>query len=211
MNSRTFQLAGTLVSHVETDEKVVALTFDDGPTARTPELLATLDAADVPATFYLIGKDLAAHPEYGKQIVDAGHEIGNHSFSHRRMVFVTPGTVRDEIERTDAEIHELMQEAKGGLVALTHALATHALNAGLPPGAAPPLYALTPALARYQALRQPRCQRIVKAANDNARNYHLQGPARAVAHAGLRAVSTLAPARLIERFAWLYDYDPTAL
>ena len=52
---------------------------------------------------------------------------------------------------------------------------------------------------------------IVKAANDNARNYHLQGPARAVAHAGLRAVSTLAPARLIERFAWLYDYDPTAL
>ncbi|AWX93527.1 hypothetical protein DPM13_11675 [Paracoccus mutanolyticus] len=71
--------------------------------------------------------------------------------------------------------------------------------------------ALTPALARYQALRQPRCQRIVKAANDNARNYHLQGPARAVAHAGLRAVSTLAPARLIERFAWLYDYDPTAL
>ena len=70
---------------------------------------------------------------------------------------------------------------------------------------------LTPDLARYQALRQPRCQRIVKAANDNARNYHLQGPARAVAHAGLRAVSTLAPARLIERFAWLYDYDPTAL
>lgn len=70
---------------------------------------------------------------------------------------------------------------------------------------------LIPALARYQALRQPRCQRIVKAANDNARNYHLQGPARAVAHAGLRAVSTLAPARLIERFAWLYDYDPTAL
>ena len=70
---------------------------------------------------------------------------------------------------------------------------------------------LTPALARYQALRQPRCQRIVKVANDNARNYHLQGPARAVAHAGLRAVSTLAPARLIERFAWLYDYDPTAL
>lgn len=106
MNSRTFQLAGTLVSHVETDEKVVALTFDDGPTARTPELLATLDAADVPATFYLIGKDLAAHPEYGKQIVDAGHEIGNHSFSHRRMVFVTPGTVRDEIERTDAEIRK---------------------------------------------------------------------------------------------------------
>lgn len=64
------------------------------------------------------------------------------------------------------------------------------------------------ALARFQTLRQPRCQRIVEAANANARNYHLRGPTRAVAHAGLRAVSRLTPGRLIERFAWLYDYDP---
>lgn len=68
---------------------------------------------------------------------------------------------------------------------------------------------LQQALARYEALRKPRCQRIVEAANANARNYHLKGPTRAVAHAGLRAVSRLAPTRLIERFAWLYDYDPT--
>ena len=67
------------------------------------------------------------------------------------------------------------------------------------------------ALARYEALRQPRCRRIVEAANANARNYHLKGPTRAVAHAGLRAVNRLAPTRLIERFAWLYDHDPTAL
>ena len=65
------------------------------------------------------------------------------------------------------------------------------------------------ALARYQALRQPRCARIVQAANKNAGNYHLRGPARAVAHAGLRGISRLAPTALIERFAWLYDYDPT--
>ncbi|MFT4012866.1 MAG: FAD-dependent oxidoreductase [Paracoccus sp. (in: a-proteobacteria)] len=68
---------------------------------------------------------------------------------------------------------------------------------------------LAPALARFQALRQPRCRRIVEAANGNARNYHLKGPTRAVAHAGLRAVSKFAPARMIQRFAWLYDYDPT--
>lgn len=67
------------------------------------------------------------------------------------------------------------------------------------------------ALRRYEALRKPRCQRIVEAANANARNYHLRGPTRAVAHAGLRAVSRLAPGRLIQRFAWLYDYDPTAI
>ena len=67
------------------------------------------------------------------------------------------------------------------------------------------------ALARYETLRKPRCQRIVEAANTNARNYHLKGPTRAVAHAGLRAINRLAPTRLIERFAWLYDHDPTAL
>lgn len=65
------------------------------------------------------------------------------------------------------------------------------------------------ALARYQALRHDRVTRIVEAANGNARNYHLRGPARAVAHAGLRAISRFAPTAMIERFAWLYDYDPT--
>ncbi|MDF3607802.1 FAD-dependent oxidoreductase [Paracoccus sp. DMF-8] len=65
------------------------------------------------------------------------------------------------------------------------------------------------ALARFQSLRQPRCTRIVEAANKNARNYHLRGPARAVAHAGLRGLNRFAPASLIERFGWLYDYDPT--
>ncbi|MTH76482.1 FAD-dependent monooxygenase [Paracoccus aestuariivivens] len=68
---------------------------------------------------------------------------------------------------------------------------------------------LTQSLARFQELRRPRCQRIVEAANANARNYHLRGPARAVAHAGLRTISRIAPGQLIGRFAWLYDYDPT--
>ncbi|MFD6399952.1 polysaccharide deacetylase family protein [Nocardia sp. NPDC060249] len=104
MNSRTYQVAGRLVDRVETEEKVVALTFDDGPTARTPEVLRTLRELQVRATFYLVGADLAAHPEYGAAIVGAGHEIGNHSYSHRRMVLVSGDTVREEIERTDAEI-----------------------------------------------------------------------------------------------------------
>lgn len=64
------------------------------------------------------------------------------------------------------------------------------------------------ALTQYQALRRPRCQRIVDAANGNARNYHLRGPARAVAHAGLRTLSRVAPGHLLTRFDWLYDYDP---
>lgn len=93
--------------------------------------------------------------------------------------------------------------AQGAVMAIEDAWTLAACLAADPDQAA--------ALARFEALRKPRCRRIVEAANANARNYHLRGPTRAVAHAGLRAVSRLAPTRLIERFAWLYDYDPTAL
>ncbi|MFC9438149.1 polysaccharide deacetylase family protein [Nocardia sp. NPDC057030] len=103
-NSRTFQLAGRLVNRVDTGDKVVALTLDDGPTDRAPGVLKVLAEQQIKATFYLVGGDLAAHPEYGRAIAEAGHEIGNHSYHHRRMVFSSARTVRDEIERTDAEI-----------------------------------------------------------------------------------------------------------
>lgn len=104
MNSRTYQLAGRLVDRVDTGEKVVALTLDDGPSDRAAEVLDLLAAADIPATFYLNGRDLAARPELGRAIAEAGHEIGNHTYNHRRMVLVSPATVADEVERTDAEI-----------------------------------------------------------------------------------------------------------
>lgn len=92
--------------------------------------------------------------------------------------------------------------AQGAVMAIEDAWVLSACLAASP---------LPQALARYEVLRKPRCQRIVEAANANARNYHLKGPTRAVAHAGLRAINRLAPTRLIERFAWLYDHDPTAL
>src|ERR1700754_2083606 len=62
--SRDYQLFGKLVSHVNTSEKVVALTFDDGPTATyTPQVLATLKDKDVKATFFLIGQEIAQAPD----------------------------------------------------------------------------------------------------------------------------------------------------
>ncbi|MEV0105959.1 polysaccharide deacetylase family protein [Nocardia sp. NPDC050799] len=104
MNSRTYQLAGRLVDRVETSEKVVALTLDDGPSERAPEVLELLATAGIPATFYLNGRDLVARPELGRAIVAAGHEMGNHTYNHRRMVLVSSGTVADEVEGTDTEI-----------------------------------------------------------------------------------------------------------
>ena len=67
------------------------------------------------------------------------------------------------------------------------------------------------ALARYQALRRDRCTRIVEAATANARNYHLSGPKRLAGYTALRLANRLAPRAVFERFAWVYDHDPTAL
>lgn len=99
--STTFQLFGELVARVETDARVVALTFDDGPTVRhTPAVIEMLADLDVQATFYLNGGSGEGAPEAVAALVAAGHALGNHSWSHRRMVLMSPATVRREIEET---------------------------------------------------------------------------------------------------------------
>ena len=104
-NSRRFQAFGELIQRVETTDKVVALTFDDGPTpGDTEAVLKTLTAHNVSATFFLCGAEMAAHPSQTKLIVDAGHQVGNHSWSHQRMWFLTPNSVRKELDDTDLEI-----------------------------------------------------------------------------------------------------------
>jgi peptidoglycan/xylan/chitin deacetylase (PgdA/CDA1 family) len=101
-NARTFQLFGGLTNRVDTSAKVVALTFDDGPDpAGTSQLLDALARARVPATFYLVGRDMAEHPDLARAIVLAGHELGNHTYSHERMWFVSTSFVAEEVERTD--------------------------------------------------------------------------------------------------------------
>lgn len=100
--SRSFQFAGELVRRVETEERVVALTFDDGPTPEyTERVLRELAAHDAKATFYLVGAACEESPALVGSIVDAGHEVGNHSYSHPRLYFVSGVTVAREIERTD--------------------------------------------------------------------------------------------------------------
>lgn len=106
MNSRTFQLFGALVSRVNTQEKVVALTFDDGPSERTDEILGILHELDVKATFFLVGSSIAKFPEETKRITEAGDEIGNHTYSHNPMVFRSMLFISGEIEKTDALIRQ---------------------------------------------------------------------------------------------------------
>ncbi|KKB41533.1 polysaccharide deacetylase family protein [Bacillus thermotolerans] len=106
MNARTFQLFGGLTDRVETEQKVVALTFDDGPTENVEELLPLLEKYEAKATFFLIGKDIEEHPEEAEQIVKAGHQVGNHTYSHERMIFKSPSAIAEEIEKTDELIRQ---------------------------------------------------------------------------------------------------------
>jgi peptidoglycan/xylan/chitin deacetylase (PgdA/CDA1 family) len=100
--SRTTQLFGVLVSRVDTSERVVALTFDDGPTAAVAdELLSTLGSRHVPATFFVNGAHLAEAPQVARRLVAAGHELGNHTYSHAHLVFHSQRFIRSEVERTD--------------------------------------------------------------------------------------------------------------
>ena len=111
--SRTVQVSGEIFSRIETDEKVIALTFDDGPTSGfTEEILDTLAALETRATFFLVGSEMKRRPELTKLIVEGGHEVGNHSFSHYRMVFVDYESVADEVEATNSLIRAAGYEGR---------------------------------------------------------------------------------------------------
>ena len=104
-NSRKYQTFGELVTRVETADSVVALTFDDGPIpGYTDSVLKVLADSNVHATFFTRGAALHERPDIAARIVLAGHELGNHSYSHRRLVLKTPGYVRREIQQTDSLI-----------------------------------------------------------------------------------------------------------
>lgn len=95
------------VKHLPVQEKVVALTFDDGPDEQVQKLMELLAQYDAKATFFVVGKQLEKFPEMAKAAASAGHEIGNHSFSHPRLNEMTDDAARDEIVRTQALIQQL--------------------------------------------------------------------------------------------------------
>ena len=98
-----FQLIGRPICHVETNEKLVGLTFDDGPTPEGVTLiLDALRRYDAHATFFLIGGEVEKHPGEVQRLLAAGQEVGNHSYAHSRMWGLLPGAYVADIRRTDA-------------------------------------------------------------------------------------------------------------
>lgn len=88
-------------------EKVIALTFDDGPNPRyTPELLDILKEYEVPATFFVLGKQAKLYPDIIKRMDQEGHEIGCHSYSHCHAWLMHPITTIGDMKNT----YELLTE-----------------------------------------------------------------------------------------------------
>ncbi|MCX7600263.1 MAG: polysaccharide deacetylase family protein [Armatimonadetes bacterium] len=79
----------------------VAITLDDGPhPVITPLILRVLQEANVRATFFLVGEKILQYPQLFRDIVTAGQEVGNHTFTHRRLTRLTPAAIRAELYET---------------------------------------------------------------------------------------------------------------
>lgn len=90
----------------------VALSFDDGPDpASTPAFLDALDAADVRASFFVLGEHLARHHELLRRIADSGHDVGVHGWTHRANLLCTPTATAAELTRTVDRVREVTGRA----------------------------------------------------------------------------------------------------
>lgn len=113
------QIAGkkppALYNSVRTTRPVVALTFDDGPHGTlTPKLLDILRAEGVHATFFVLGENVALHPEIARRIVAEGHEIANHSWDHPSLPKVSAARLDKELRSTT----EIIEKTTGQKVTM---------------------------------------------------------------------------------------------
>ncbi len=93
---------GTPYRKGASEERQIALTFDDGPSIQnTEEILAILKKYDIRATFFVIGQNAAADPDRIRMIYDAGHEIGNHTYTHAYISKISEEALRREIQKTE--------------------------------------------------------------------------------------------------------------
>jgi peptidoglycan/xylan/chitin deacetylase (PgdA/CDA1 family) len=90
------------IYHIPTKRKVVALTFDDGPSpVWTRLILNELKKAGIKATFFMTGRHVDQYPEIAKQVAQEGHEIENHGYAHNVVVYYREEELEEEIRYTE--------------------------------------------------------------------------------------------------------------
>jgi polysaccharide deacetylase family sporulation protein PdaB len=100
----------SVIRKVVTDRKIVALTFDDGPSATfTPQILSILKRYHAKATFFVIGARVKAYPDLVRQEFEDGNEIANHSYRHLIMTQKPPETIENELENTQQTVESVLR------------------------------------------------------------------------------------------------------
>ncbi len=93
---------GRIYCRSSVESKRIALTFDDGPHPRfTPEILEILKEYGIVATFFIIGVNATTYPDTLQMIADSGCEIGNHTYSHKRLGKLSPDEIEEEIRHCE--------------------------------------------------------------------------------------------------------------
>lgn len=101
-----YEERGEVVWDVKTEQKVIALTFDDGPNpAYTPQILDLLKQYNARCTFFLVGQRVKKFPQIARRIVAEGHEAGNHTFSHPYLHRSGAERIKDEIAKGGETIY----------------------------------------------------------------------------------------------------------
>ncbi len=102
-----YEKTGNVIWETQTDEKLVAITFDDGPhPIFTPQILDILKEHNGKATFFVAGNKVARFPEVLQRTYREGHEIANHTYNHIYSPKITRATLTSELERTDEIIKQ---------------------------------------------------------------------------------------------------------
>ncbi|KHE68074.1 polysaccharide deacetylase family protein [Halobacillus sp. BBL2006] len=103
-----YEEKGEAIWEIPTSRKVVAITFDDGPSSEyTPRILSLLDKYKAKATFFVVGSRVVENPEIVKNIVSSGHELANHTYSHPNFNGLPPEKMKEEMDKTYQSIKEI--------------------------------------------------------------------------------------------------------
>jgi peptidoglycan-N-acetylglucosamine deacetylase len=104
VRGRASSVFGPSIYHGPPNRNVIALTFDDGPSESTPYVLELLAKYQTPATFFQIGANVERLPEIARAVHAAGHEIGNHSYTHPLFCFHSAEFIYRELARAQRAI-----------------------------------------------------------------------------------------------------------
>ena len=104
VRGRSSAVFGPSVWHGIPGGRAIALTFDDGPSESTPQILEILARHGVPATFFQIGVNVERLPAIARQVLAAGHVIGNHSHTHPLFCFHSPAFIERDLRRAQETI-----------------------------------------------------------------------------------------------------------